>query len=237
MYGEAERNDRQAHEIEQSWYGADGLETVLAAEGLAGTLIYERKYDEALPLLQHALKVEEQDVGKDTPRVAFIDNLLGVIALKRGDLDEAATEFWRMDAVYRTVFGDKDKHAALGRLRFGELYEASNDYLRAEESFRESARLFAETLGPDHIQTGTARVELGGLLLRERHYKQAETELLAGYRIVTPGRSPSLQAAVDARANLISLYQALNESQQAARFRAEQVAAERAGTRSAINSR
>lgn len=229
LYADAERNERQARQIEQSWYGADGLETAVAAEGLAGTLIYERKYDQALPLLKHALKVEEHDVGKDTPRVALIANLLGVIALKRAKLDEAATEFRKMDAIYRSVFGDKDKHVALGLLRFGELYEATADYPRAEESFRQSARLFAETLAADNVQTGIARIELGGLLLREHRYKQAETELLAGYRIVTPGRAVELQAASDARAALISLYQTLNEPEKTARLRSEQLRAERSG--------
>ena len=44
---------------------------------------------------------------------------------------------------------------------------------------------FSETLGTENVQTGAARIELGGVLLREQRYPEAEAELLAGYRIGT----------------------------------------------------
>jgi hypothetical protein len=118
-----------------------------------------------------------------------------------------------------TASTPKNKHVALGLLRFGELYLARNDLSRAEQSFRQSVQLFSETLSPDNVQTGTARIELGGLLLRERRYQEAEAELLAGYQIVTPGRNSALEAAVTARRDLVSVYQALNMPEKAARFR------------------
>ncbi|HEY7306863.1 MAG TPA: hypothetical protein VH601_22245 [Bryobacteraceae bacterium] len=51
------------------------------------------------------------------------------------------------------------------------------------------------------------------------------TELTAGYQIVAPGRSPGLEAAVEARRNLVAIYEALNP-QKAAYFRAEEISAE-----------
>ncbi len=180
----------------------------LDAEGLAGTLICEHKYDEAAPLSQLALKTDERAYGKDHPFVALALNQLGVVALKHGDLDTADGDFRRMDAIYRSAFPEKNKHVALGLLRLGELYEARKEYPRAEQSFRQSVRIYSEALSADNVQTGAARIELGVLLLRERRYKEAEAELLAGYHIVAPGRSPALNAAVEARKDLIELHTA-----------------------------
>jgi serine/threonine-protein kinase len=224
-YDEAERNERQSLQIVKAWYSNDNFEVALDSEALAETLLYERKYDEATHLLPSALETHERDLGKDHPYVAFALNLLGVLALKRGNLDEAEADFNRMDRIYHIAFGDKDRHVALGRLRFGELYEARKDYPRAEQVFRESIRVFTEALSADNVQTGTARIELGGVLLREGRYREAEAELLAGYHIVTPGRSPSLEAAVEARRGLVSVYEALNAPDKAARFRSEEMTA------------
>ena len=129
--------------------------------------------------------------------------------------------------VYRSVYGEKDKHVALGLSRFGQLYLARNDLSRAEQCFRQSVQLFSDTLSPDNVQTGTARIDLGGVLLRERRYREAESELLAGYQIVTPGRNAGLEAAVNARRDLVSVYEALNIPEKAAKFRAKQTVAER----------
>ncbi|HEX4770808.1 MAG TPA: tetratricopeptide repeat protein [Bryobacteraceae bacterium] len=225
-YGEAERSQREGLAIVQAWYGKDHLEAALDAEGLAGTLIYEREYDEAVRLLEDALKIDERQAGKVHPFVALALNLLGVAALQTGSLDKAEENFRRMADIYQKVFGQKDKHVALGLLRFGELHEARKDYPRAEQFLRESVQLYSQTLSPENVQTGTARIALGRVLLRERRYQEAETELLAGYRIVTPGRSPSLQAAVDARRSLVSLYDALNMPNKAAEFRTEDSSAE-----------
>jgi hypothetical protein len=56
MYAEAERNERLGIEITQAWYGKDNYELPIDLEGLAETLIYEHKYDEAARLLDEASK-------------------------------------------------------------------------------------------------------------------------------------------------------------------------------------
>jgi len=105
---------------------------------------------------------------------------------------------------------------ALCLSRFGELHLAKNDYARSEQFFRQSVQLFSETLGAENVQTGAARIELGGVLLRERRYREAEAE-----------RNASLEAAVNARSDLVSLYWVLNMPEKASKIRAEQSAAER----------
>ena len=226
-YAQAERNERQAIEIVQAWYGRDVFEAAVYLEGLAETLICEHQYDEAARLMHEALKTVERDAGKDHPYVGLALNGLGIVALRGGNLDEAEADFRRMSEIYRAAFGERDRHAAGSLLRLGQVYAARHEDAHAEQTFRDAIQLFSQVLAPDNVQTGTARIELGNLLLRERRYREAETELLAGYRIVTPGRKPLLEAAVHARRDLIAVYQALNSPQDAARMRAEQEAAAR----------
>ncbi len=216
QYAEAEQNERRGIEIVDAWYGKEHYEVALDTEALAETLIFEKKYDEAQSLFEHARTTQEHVVGKDHPFVALALNWLGFLALKRGNLDEAEADFRRMDRIYRAAFGDKDRHVAFGLLRFGELYVARRDYPHAEQVFRQAIQIYSETLAPDNVLTGTARIELGDALLREKRYPEAESELLAGYRIVTPGRQPSLDAVVTARRDLVALYAELKTPGKAA---------------------
>jgi eukaryotic-like serine/threonine-protein kinase len=224
-YAEAERNERQGIEIIRGWYGAINMEGAIDLEGLAETLFFEHRDEEAAGLFRDALQTLEGELGKDHPYVALALNGLGHIALRRGDLPEAEKDFERMAAIYRARFGERDRHDAVSLLRLGELYEAKGEFARAEQSLRDAIALYAATLAPENVQTGTARIELGGLLLRENRYAEAEKELLAGYQIVTPGRKPSLEAARNARRDLVAVYEALKQPEKAGRFRAEQAAA------------
>jgi eukaryotic-like serine/threonine-protein kinase len=225
-YDEAERYERQALGITQAWYGKDHPESALDAEALAKTLVYERKLDEAVKLLRDALAVQQHYVGKNHPFVALAWNWLGVAALKQGKLEEAEADFRHMAEIYRSVYGEKDSHAAAALSRFGELCMARNQYSRAEQLFQQSVQTFSETLSAESFKTGVARAELGGALLREERYPAAETELLAGYKIVTSEGHSSTAEAMDARRDLVSLYETLKLPHKAAKFRAELVADE-----------
>lgn len=124
-------------------------------------MICELRYDEAVQLLRPALKTQERNLGRDHPFVALALNLLGEAAVKRRNLGEAEADFQRMAGIYHAAFGDKNKHVALGLLRFGELYEARNDYARAEQAFRQSVKTFPKLSRP--ITSRPARPGLPGL--------------------------------------------------------------------------
>jgi serine/threonine-protein kinase len=81
--------------------------------------------------------------------------------------------------------------------------------------------LFAETLSPDNVNTGIARIKLGRTLLRAGRYAEAEQESLAGYEILAKQASPSISFLRAARADLIAAYEALQQPERATRFRAE----------------
>ena len=59
--------------------------------------------------------------------------------------------------------------------------------------------IFTETQSPTHISTGIARIKLGRVLLREKRYREAETESHAGYDILIKQVSPTANWLMDAR--------------------------------------
>ena len=84
--------------------------------------------------------------------------------------------------------------------------------------------MYTETLSPDHLNTGIARLKLGRTLLREKRYAEAEPELLAGHTIVSGQTTPAVSWLRAAREDLVSLYEATRRPDQAAKFRANPVA-------------
>ena len=73
----------------------------------------------------------------------------------------------------------------------------------------------------DNINLGIVHIKLGRTLLRQNRYADAEPETLAGYEILIKQSSPSTSFIHAARKDLAAEYEALNQPQQASRFRAE----------------
>jgi hypothetical protein len=65
---------------------------------------------------------------------------------------------------------------------------------------------------------------LGRTLLREKRFKEAETESLAGYNVLIKQTSNSTSFLKAARKDLAAEYEALKQSDKAAKFHAELLA-------------
>ena len=224
-YSEAERLDRQALDIAQSYYGNNHPKTAGCLTALAESLTYENKYDEAVSSLDQALAIQERVYGSAHPSVAETLNELGNVASMRDHLDEAEARFQRAADIYRTVYGDHHYLVAIALSNVAGISYDKKDYPRAEQLFRDVVRRYKETLPADNVNLAIAHIKLGRALLHENRYKDAEPETLAGYEILIKQSSPSTSFIHAARKDLAAEYEALNQPQQAARFRAELAAA------------
>jgi len=79
----------------------------------------------------------------------------------------------------------------------------------------------ADTLPPEHLNVGVARVRLGHTLALERRYQDAEGESLAGYEILTKPPSAPERWLQNARTDLVQDYEALHQADKANKFRVE----------------
>lgn len=217
-YVEAERDYRQALAIYERWYGKDHPNTVLLTAAVGQALTYQGRYDEAAPLLQEAVAMQERIFGKVHPEVAQGLNTLGMFELGRGHFKDADADFTRVTEINRSIYGAKHLLVGAGLMNLGEAYMGEHQNARAEKSFRDALECFRETLPPGHAYPAKAHVRLGHLLVMERRYKEAESPLLSGVDVLTkqPGPpGPSLQTA---RKDLVTVYEALNQPEQAKKF-------------------
>jgi serine/threonine protein kinase len=226
-YSEAERLNREALDVFQSYYGKNHPKTANRLTALAQALTYQNKFDEAVSALEQALTIDERVYGPVHPAVAETLNELGNAASMRNHLDEAEDYFRRAADIYRSVYGDHHYLVAIALSNVASISFDKKDYPRAEQLFRDVIRRYQETLPRDNVNTGIGHLKLGRTLLRQSLYKEAESETLAGYEILRKQSSPSTSFMHAARKDLAAEYEALNEPQQAARFRAE-LAAENA---------
>ena len=224
-YSEAERLDRQALDIMRSYYGDNHPKIANRLTALAQALTYQNKFDEAVDALERALAIEQRVYGPVHPSLAETLNEMGNVASMRDHLDEAGARFERAADIYRSVYGDHHYLVAIALSNVASISNDKKDYPRAEQQFRDVIRRYKETLPADNVNLGIAQIKLGRTLLRQNRYKDAEPETLAGYEILNKQSSPSTSFIRAARKDLAAEYDALNQPQQAARFRAELAAA------------
>ncbi len=224
-YSEAEQLDRQALDIIQSYYGDNHPKTANRLTALAQSLTYQKKYDEAVSALEQALAIDGRVYGPVHPAVAETLNELGNVASMRDQLDQAEARFQQAADIYRSVYGDHHYLVAIALSNVAGVIYDKKDYPRAEELFRDVIRRYKETLPADNVNLAIAHIKLGRTLLHDKRYKDAEPETLAGYEILSKQSSPSTSFIHAARKDLAAEYEALDQPQQAARFRAELAAA------------
>jgi tetratricopeptide (TPR) repeat protein len=220
-YHEAEQYDRQALEIEQAWYGQNHVETGVVEIGLGKTLVLGGKYAEGTHVLQQALSTVEPTVGNTHPFVSAAVQWLGVAAEKEHRLNEAEADFQRLAQITKAVYGNENGHQGVISLRFGEVRFARKQFGEAELLFRDAVKRFSIAFSPDSSLSAIARIHLGSTMVQEQRWREAEPELLAGYRIVTSDDNLAPDSALEARIGLVSVYEALRVPEKAKRFREE----------------
>ena len=92
-------------------------------------------------------------------------------------------------------------------------------------------RRYTEAQGPNHTNTGIARIKLGHVLLRERRFAEAQVETQAGYDILVSQTSASLSFLISARKDLVTEFDTLGQPEKAARYRAELAASQKASAK------
>jgi eukaryotic-like serine/threonine-protein kinase len=220
-YPEAEQFYRQALAINQAYYGPNHYEIASDLTMLGRALVAEKHDSAAIGMLQRALKIEEGVYGSMHPAVASTINELGIIAFQHGDLETAKADFSRMLAIYRKVYDGKHYLIGLALSNLASVYLQAKQYDQAEPIFRQAIQMLTETLPAGNMNTAIARIKLGRVLVRERRYKEAEPYLLEGYDALSKVTRAPVSWQHTAREDLVTVYEALNEPVQAARFRAE----------------
>jgi eukaryotic-like serine/threonine-protein kinase len=225
-YKEAEQYYRQALPITESWYPKDHPEIASNLRMLATTLVSQKRLDEAEALLLRAVEIDERSLPPNHPRLGLGLHALGNVNFQRGDYDEAQVRFQRAADIFRAAYGDDHQRTITAVASLASVAIRRNDFVRAETLLRDVlARL--ERVTPGHVNIGINHVKLGRALMGQLRYRDAIAESLAGYQILVKQANPSITYLHDARTDLVTAYEALNEPERAAPYRQELAAAEK----------
>src|SRR6185436_11440986 len=122
---------------------------------------------------------------------------------------------------YHAIYGDHHYLIALATSNLASAFMGRKDYAGAERLYRDAIRRYATTQGPNHLNTGIARIKLGRSLLRQSRFAEASQESLAGYEILIKLTNPAIGFIQNARRDLVAAYDSLKQADRAERFRAE----------------
>jgi len=220
-YAEAEGFYRRALELTRGHFGPDHPRTAANLTMLGRSLVFQDRLDEAKEALERAVAIQERVFGGDHPVVASTVNELGTVALLQDRPEEAEAAYARMVRIYRAVHPDDHYLVGVAISNLASVHLRGERYDEAERLFREAVRIFSATQSPEHVNTGIARIKLGRALLRQGRPAEAARETRAGYETLAPRIEPGASWLQTARADLAEAYEALGETERAARFRAE----------------
>lgn len=214
----------QVRKAEEANFGAEHPDTLTTQHDLAGAYRDAGRFDEAIKLFEQVRKARETKLGSEHPHT--LSTLVGL------GLAYFVSEQWEKSAsVFRELIPQQRKRLKANDPELGEMIALGGLSALKARQFDEAEPLLREALAirekaqPTAWSTFNAQSMLGGALLGQKKYAEAEPLLLRGYagikqRLATipaPAR-PRVPEAVD---RLISLYEALNKPDEVAKWRKE----------------
>jgi serine/threonine protein kinase/tetratricopeptide (TPR) repeat protein len=214
---------RQALAKRQEKLGPDHPHTLGSMNNLALAYQSVGQLDKALPLLQQALAKRQEKLGPDHPSTLTTMASLAAAYLAAQQPDKALPLIHDSLAAQRRRLGPD--HAALAGLlaSVGQDLLKYGHYTEAEKALRECLTI-RETKLPDDWSTFNAKSLLGGSLLGQQHYADAEPLLIQGWQGMLARAetipAPAKVRLTEARERLVQLYEAWGKPEQAAQWRA-----------------
>jgi CHAT domain-containing protein/Tfp pilus assembly protein PilF len=141
----------------------------------ADRLYAQGKYDEALPLAQRALSIQEKALGPEHPAVAGSCIGMALLCKAKGDYARAALFYERALPIQVKVLGP-DHPAVAGSLNdLAALYKTKGDYARAEPLYQRVVAIREKALGPNHVDVAASLYSLALLYAATGDHARAET--------------------------------------------------------------
>lgn len=124
-------------------------------------------YNQAQPLLEGALAIDERLFGPDHPNTAAsLNNLAGVLD-KQGDFGEARSLRERSLAIYEKTLGPDHPHTATILDNLGVLLDNQHNIVGALQYCERALAIRENALGPNHPETARSLSNVGALLVSQ----------------------------------------------------------------------
>jgi serine/threonine-protein kinase len=221
-YAEAEALYRHGLAIQRQVFGNRHMALGHGMGNLADLLAKTGRYAEADSLLRERLAMYEQIVGPDHEQVAGTKEAIADLLAAQGRFEEAIALRREGLTIWRTALGEDHPVVGGSLLGLARLYELAGNDVMAEQLMLEGLALRRRGHGARHALVGLALVQLGTLNTRRKDYATAERQLLEAWDILQALMDTAHPQVRQARAALVTLYEAWNRPEDAARYRGAQ---------------
>ena len=217
----------EALKLRKARLGPDHPDTLRSMNNLAMAYQAVGKLDPAVPLFEETLKLFTAKLGPDHPHTLTSMGNLGKAYCHASQGEKAAATLKEFVARRRKRAKPDDPQFAVLLAYVAHELSKCRQYAAVEEMLRECLAIREKT-HPDFWTTFNTRSMLGGALLGQKKYADAEPLLLEGYRgmkeredKIPPVGKVRLPEAAD---RLVELYTAVGKPDEAARWRAVRAA-------------
>jgi tetratricopeptide (TPR) repeat protein len=213
----------QVRDARRRKFGPDHPNTLLLHKMLAGAYQAAGRDGEAIALFEQAARgIEKHGFRQEHARNIMTSTIAAYDAQKQFDRADAWAQKW-LAAVKEQAGADSTAYAEALAMQ-GRILLRRQNCDRAEVALRESLAIFEHRL-PDDWRTFNATSLLGGALLGQNKYAEAEPRLLRGYenlklreaKISTRARP----CVTEALQRLVQLYDQVGKIDEAAKWRDE----------------
>jgi len=216
---EAEALHREALEMYRRLLGPNHLQVAIAAVNLGVLLRKTGRLQEAEALYREGLGIQQKELGADHPRVAIAHHNLANLLRILGSLEEAEVQIRRAIEILRLSLGDQHPDVPRSSAVLGRILTDGGHLEEAEAVLRQAEEVQREALPPGHWRTMLTRMFLGDCLTRQDRWQEAETLLQGALDGLREARGEDDENTLQARTNLVALYQAWDRPTDADRYR------------------
>ena len=213
----AEAQFREALGIMERASGARSADAALLQGDLAAALRRRHRYVEAERRYRESLAIWNELEGAESMHVAWRQWHLADLLRELGRYAEAEQLFRSSLAIRRRLVGPDDLELAQAQWGLGRLLCERRRFSEADSAFGAAIELYrrhGRAEGEAYVRT-----RIGACLTMRGRYGEAESLLVAGYRVLS-GRAANRDATREALGDLVALYRTWGRRSQAARYAA-----------------
>ncbi|WP_053111350.1 CHAT domain-containing protein [Nitrosospira briensis] len=196
-----------------AYSGAKDDATQLNQQALA--LYQQSKYEEALPLYQRILALQEETIGLEHAETARTLNSLAKLYQAIDQYDRALPLYQRSLTIREKILGSEHPDTATSLNGLASLYATIDQYDKALPLYQRALAIREKVLGPEHSDTAQSLNNLGVLFRTIDQYDKAlplyQRALAIREKVLGPEHSDTAQSLN----NLAVLYQTLGENDKA----------------------
>jgi non-specific serine/threonine protein kinase/serine/threonine-protein kinase len=215
-FDQAEPYYREALEKSRRVLGEEHPLALIYINNMGGSLHAQGMLAEAEPYWREALEKRRRVLGEEHPDTLTSINNMGGLLQAQGKLDQAEPYLREALEKSRRVLGEEHPDTQGSAINLAELLERQQKFGEAETLWKQLLAMRSKTLPPADWRIANIKSRVGGALLQQAKFVEAEPLLLSGYEGLaaspqTP-RKPQDRLSKAAQ-RLIDLYTAWNTAE------------------------